>query len=169
MGIREATTPRLAVSGFSLVELTIATAIVSLGVGGLSLLLLLAMQGTFESRLRTLGVMHSASLHEVVALLPGAAHLFEGAGGGHPGCRTGQYCLPPEMAGSLLESWQQRVERDFPAGSSVVCRDSSPDDGRASNPACDGAGGAVIKLFWQEPGDGPEPAHRRDVRRLPLP
>lgn len=131
--------------GFSLIELTIATAIFSLGMGGLSLLLLLAIQGTVESRLRTLAVIHGASLQEASALYSAA------------------------LAGSFMESWQQRVEKDFPAGSGVICRDSSPDDGNSRDPACDDNGAVVIKVFWEEPGDDSTPVDRRQVRVLPLP
>mgnify|MGYP006992422190 CR=1 FL=1 len=48
-----------------------------------------------------------------------------------------------------------------PGGSGVVCLDSTPDDGTATEPACD-SGGAMfaVKVFWKERGE---------VARLVLP
>jgi hypothetical protein len=51
--------------------------------------------------------------------------------------------------------WQFELEKNLPGAAALVCRDGTPDDGRAGEPACDGAGPAVVKVFWAD-------AHRAD-------
>jgi type IV pilus assembly protein PilV len=158
------------VRGFSLVELTVATAIFSLGIGGLSLLFLLALQGTLESKFRVAAVSQAASLQEMMWLAPEgrAAFMAPGESPAEPACDGGALCTPELMAGSMLESWQRQLESGIPSGRGLVCRDSTPSDGTPSEPACDGIGTPVIKVFWEEPGNDGAVAHR-SVRALPLP
>ena len=66
--------------GFSLVELTIATALFSLGMGSLSLLYLLSVQGALEAQLRTSAVTTANSLSEMAMVAPDARERFI-----HPG------------------------------------------------------------------------------------
>ena len=68
-------------------------------------------------------------------------------------CGVASSCTPTRMA--LLDYWQwsTAIAAQLPGGSGVVCLDSTPDDGTAAAPACDGAGAAyVVKLFWSERG-----------------
>ena len=66
-------------------------------------------------------------------------------------CGVASSCTPTRMA--LLDYWQwsTAIAAQLPGGSGVVCLDSTPDDGTADAPACDGAGTAyVVKVFWRE-------------------
>lgn len=155
--------------GFSLIELTIALAIFSTGLGGLSLLLMLAVQESTVSQVRNAAVVQAASLAEAIRL---------NAAGGEEylsrpvknDCLDGLVCDPAQMASAALFDWQQRLSQRIPGAVGLVCLDSTPLDGRPDETACDGAGGMVIKVLWQEPGGNGEPAIRdqRVVRRLPL-
>jgi type IV pilus assembly protein PilV len=71
-----------------------------------------------------------------------------------PGCGTASACTPANM--TLLDhaQWAVALGNELPSGTGVVCRDSTPDDGTAAAPACDGAGAMhAIKVFWREKGD----------------
>lgn len=154
-------------SGFSLVELTIAAAIFSTGLGAFSLLLLLSVQGTAESSLRTLAVQQARALSDSIMLVPGALSGFQEPAPGST-CPTGNECAPSDMASSSFLAWHRKLARELPGGSGLVCRDGTPEDGTAANPACDGGGSLVVKVFWTEPGDDGSPRGRRTVSRLPL-
>ncbi len=154
--------------GFSLVELTVAVAIFSMGIGSFSLLLLLALQGTLESRLQSVAVSQVRSLAESVEMLPTVAGNFPQASSS-PACLQGSVCTPMQMAAATLQQWQAQLAREIPGGRGTVCRDSTPADGSVRDARCDGAGDRVVKVFWTEPGaSGHEIEDRRMVARLPL-
>ena len=154
-------------SGFSLIELTIAAAIFSTGLGAFSLLLLLAIQGTVESGLQTVAALHARSLAESVRLTPGAVPAFENPSA-ESDCPVGSVCMPAQMAAASFLHWRRQLARQLPGGSGLICRDGTPEDGTAANPACDGGGYLVVKVFWREPGDNGVSQERRSVSRLPL-
>lgn len=71
-------------------------------------------------------------------------------------CGAVNPCTPARMAALDYWIWSSAVAAQLPGGSAVVCVDSTPDDGSAAAPACDGAGaGFAIKLFWTERGGDP--------------
>jgi prepilin-type N-terminal cleavage/methylation domain-containing protein len=132
-------------SGFSLIEVIIAAAIFSTGLGGLSLLLLTAVMGTAEAS------------HQTIAS-PGAEP-----------CMVGDDCSSEQLAYADIDHWLGELARELPRGSGLVCRDSTPDDGHSADPACDGTGNLIVKVFWMElrhQGDE-DGGLRRLVARLP--
>ena len=156
-------------SGFSLIELSVATAVYSMGLGGMALMLLLALRGTTGARLDMVAAMHAGSLAETIAMTSDAAGHFLTATADAASCDAGQACSLEEMAAAGLASWRRRLAEDLPRGAGLVCRDGTPDDGDAASPACDGAGGRVIKVFWEMPAaEDDAPAKGRHVLRLPL-
>jgi len=156
--------------GFSLVELTVATAIYSMGLGSLSLMLLLAVRGTSDAGFETTAAVQAASLAEMILMTSDASghYALPSAPGTGP-CDAAQPCSAEEMAAWQLATWQRRLAIGMPAGRGLVCRDATPDDGSADDPACDGEGRDVIKVFWQQPPGAAEaePVPARQVLRLP--
>jgi type IV pilus assembly protein PilV len=156
--------------GFSLIEVLVAAVIFSLGLGGLSLMLLNSAQGSLSARNQTTAAMHAASLAELILLNP--------ASSGHyinPSTRPGGNCLAPEAcsgaawAAGNLARWQYQLQRSLADATGLVCLDATPEDGDAAEPDCDGNGLAVVKVFWVESrhfGDGDD-GRRRAV--LPIP
>ena len=160
--------------GFSLLEVTAATAILSMGLGGLSLMMMTAVRGTAEARYVSVAALQAASLAELIAMNPDAVgHYVEPPSGDFSACDLGVSCSPAEMAASHIDAWLGQLRGNLPQGRGLVCFDGSPDDGSAQQPACDGDGGPVVKIFWEEPGGGEDQAeadgHRRVVARLPEP
>jgi type IV pilus assembly protein PilV len=155
--------------GFSLVELSVAAAIYSMGLGSLSLLLLLAVHGTTGARQDTVAAMHADSLAEMIAMSSDAVgHYVYPAGAAT--CDPPATCPAAALAAANLAAWQELVAADLPQGAGTVCRDLTPADGNAGDAACDGSGAPVVKVFWQTPGEsGPAAEDHRQVARVPLP
>jgi type IV pilus assembly protein PilV len=160
--------PRQA-KGFSLIEVVIAIAVFSTGLGGLSLLLMLAIQETAASHWQAAAASRAQSAIEWIRTVPSRPLPTPAAGYGP--CLHGDVCPPEAMASAAISHWQQDVATLLPGGAGILCLDATPDDGNASEPACDGAGERVAKVFWTEPATGgrPGPEARRIVTVLPLP
>ena len=115
--------------GFSLVELTVATAIYSMGLGSLSLMLLLAVQGTSEARLDTTAAAQAGSLAESILMTSDAAgHYALPPAAGAISCDHPRTCSVGEMATWQLDTWRRQLAAELPAGRGVVCQDATPAD-----------------------------------------
>ena len=58
-------------------------------------------------------------------------------------------CTPAQLAGADVAEWQSEIATQLPGGSGIVCLDSTPDDGSAATPLCDGVGNVIaVKLWW---------------------
>ena len=159
--------------GFSLIELSMAMAIFSMGLGGLSLMMLVAIKGTTSADHQTIANMHSSSLAEMILMNSDAVgHYINPLPGQLAACiGADQSCSQDEFAAGFMLDWEAQLATDLPNGMGLVCHDGTPDDGDADMPSCDGSGGTVIKVFWQEASDdGNEVVSKqRLVSRLPVP
>ena len=155
--------------GFSLIEVVIAIAVFSTGLGGLSLLLMLAIQETTAAHWQALAASRAQTANEVFLTLPATA--LPTTASGLERCLMGDVCSPEDMTAAALYRWQQDVAAMLPNGAGVLCLDATPDDGEASEPGCDGSGERVVKVFWTEPATGGRAGEepRRIVAVLPLP
>lgn len=120
------------------------------------MMLLTAIYGTTEARHQTVATIQASSLAEMIAMSSDA---------------YGHYIHPPDsdMAIGNMNFWQTQLRNELPGGDGLVCRDSTPDDGNADDPSCDGSGAVVIKVFWAESRheDPEDSGQRRLVSRLP--
>ena len=58
-------------------------------------------------------------------------------------------CTPAQLAAADVGEWQSEIASQLPGGTGVVCVDSTPDDGAAAAPDCDGVGNVIaVKLWW---------------------
>ena len=137
--------------GFSLVEVLVAAIVFSLGLGGLSLMLLTAAHGSVEAQNQTTAAMQAASLAELILLNPAATgHYINPQEEMGAGCFAPEVCTGAAWAAGNLARWQHELEQNLAGATGTVCLDSTPLDGRAADPACDGDGGTVVKVFWLE-------------------
>lgn len=156
-------------TGFSLIELSMATAIFSMGLGSLSLMMISSIQGTAEARHRTEATTQAASMAELIAMSSDAiGHYINPVDSDKTAC-DGIYCDSETMAGGNITFWHDQLSRELQGSSGYICRDGSPEDGTLEDPACDGTGAVVVKVFWeetrhQETEDG---GQRRVISRLP--
>ncbi len=68
-------------------------------------------------------------------------------------CGAINSCTTARMAELDFYLWNTAVAQELPGAAGVVCIDSTPDDGTAAAPDCDGAGTTfAVKVFWQERG-----------------
>ncbi len=129
--------------GFSLVEVVVATAIVSVGLAGLALLLLASVQGTAAARHRTTAVLEAESLGASIALAPDAAVAED------PATTTGDACEGPGdcEANVFLEvnqaGWSERLGATLPSPHVSLCT-------TADALAC-GDFSPGVRLDWAEP------------------
>jgi len=159
-------------SGFSLVELTVATAIFSMGLGGLSMMLLAAIQGTSDARFQTMATAQASSLAEMILMNSDAVGHYVNPSPANPeSCLHDQLCTPFDLASAHMSAWQLQLGSGLPGGKGLVCLDSTPDDGLADDPSCDGVGSPVIKVFWEESRkvDEENGGSQRVVYRLAFP
>ena len=160
---------RVIQSGFSLVELSVAMAVFSMGLGSLSMMLLAAVHGTAEARHQTVATIQVSSLAEMISMSSDAyGHYINPSDSDKAAC-TDTFCDSKAMSANNMILWQAQLRNELPGGKGVVCRDSTPDDGDPGNPSCDGSGTVVIKVFWVEPRhkDSKDNGSRRLVSRLP--
>jgi type IV pilus assembly protein PilV len=58
-------------------------------------------------------------------------------------------CTPTQLAAADVGEWNSEIASQLPGGTGVVCVDSTPDDGAAAAPDCDGVGNIIaVKLWW---------------------
>ena len=160
---------RISQTGFSMIELTLAVAVFSMGLGSLSMMMLASVQGTAEARHSTVATTQACSLAEMIAMQSDAfGHYVNPPGTEMPACDD-DFCRGGALAAANMSAWNRQLSREIPGSNGLVCRDSTPDDGDTSDPACDGNGALVIKVFWTEPRHrkDADDGQRRVVSRLP--
>lgn len=158
-------------SGFSLIEVAVAAAIFSMGLAGISLLMLTAVMGTAEAGHHTVASTKASSLAEMIALNSYASgHYINPLPPEDYACVDDESCSGGRLAAEELGAWQRELAAELPGGRGLVCRDSTPDDGHSADAACDGEGGMVVKVFWLESRnlDDEDGGLRRLVARLSL-
>lgn len=131
-------------AGFSLIEVVVATAIVSVGLAGLALLLLASVQGTAAARHRTVATLHAESLGEAVTLTPDAAAPgAEPAGEAVDACAGPGECTALAFRDAMRSDWTVALETDLPSPAASLCT-------AADAFAC-GELAPGIRLDWFEP------------------
>ena len=133
--------------GFSLLEVLVAAAVMGSGLAGLAALLL------------------AGSMTASVQLAPSGVAAFI-----HPGedafCPLATVCMPDRFASASVAEWRDRIANSLPGGQGVVCFDSTPWDGTAGDPSCDGAPPLAVKVFWTGPPSA-RSASQRVVQVVP--
>jgi type IV pilus assembly protein PilV len=151
--------------GFSLIEVLVSIMVLSFGMLGVASLLAASLSGSHTSSLRTQAIVLANDLadrmraNRATAVAAGPNN-YGGIAPAENRCRATHYthrhavpvtCTPVQLAADDLFDWLAQITAALPGGTGVVCIDSTPEDGTAAAPACDGVGGAyAIKEFWNE-------------------
>src|SRR5439155_8880657 len=137
--------------GYVLLEALIAVAIAAVGFIGAARMqtLGLAMNNSTQVRQKAalLGYQMADRIRANQAGV--SAHAYDLAAAGDTGClaaATG--CTPGQLAGADIAQWQAEIAAQLPGATGVVCLDSTPDDGDALTPQCDGAGNTIAVKLW---------------------
>jgi type IV pilus assembly protein PilV len=148
---------RRAARGVSLIEALIAVLLLSLSALAFAALQLRGLSGNASAMWRSKAVQMTLEMADRMrANQPGVSagaydSLLEP--GSAPNCGTSSACTPAQTAALDYASWSVAAGHELPGGSGVVCVDSTPDDGTAGAPDCDGSGGTyAVKVFWSERG-----------------
>ncbi len=140
-------------SGFSLIEVLVASTVFSLGLAGFAALLLASIIGSSEARREGIASMAAASLAEQIRLNPVAMNRYLNPPKNISRICTGKVlCSPEQQADYDFRLWQLELADRIQNARGLVCRDGTPEDGIEGNSHCDGTGPLVIKIFWRSRG-----------------
>jgi type IV pilus assembly protein PilV len=145
---------RRADAGYVLLEALIAVVVAAVGFVGAARLQTLGLainnSGQARQKATLLGYQMADRIRANQAGV--TAHAYDRPEAGETGClavATG--CTPAQLAAADLGEWQAEIRSQLPGGAGVVCLDSTPDDGDAGAPQCDGLGKVIaVKLWWSD-------------------
>lgn len=140
------------VAGYALIEALVAVLISCVGFIGAVRMQTLGMKMNTTSQLRQKAVLLTYQMTDRIR----ANRVGFGSGaydnpplGSNACMSTG--CTPALLAVADMTEWSNDITSQLPGASGVVCIDSTPDDGIASTPACDGVGNVLaVKIWWTD-------------------
>jgi type IV pilus assembly protein PilV len=140
--------------GYALLEALIAVLIAAVGFVGAARMqtLGLTMNNSTQARQKAtlLGYQMADRIRANQAGM--TAHAYDAPAAGATSCLySGSGCTPAQLAVADVAEWQADIASQLPAATGVVCLDSTPDDGDAVTPLCDGLGNVIaVKLWWTD-------------------
>ncbi len=140
-------------SGFSLIEVLVASTVFSLGLAGFSALLLASIISSAEARREGIASIAASNLSEQLRMNPVALDRYL-----NPPeyvsriCSDGAQCTPEQQADYDFRLWQLDLADSIQNARGLICRDETPEDGVSGDGHCDGTGPLVIKIFWRGQG-----------------
>ncbi len=141
-------------AGYALLEALVAVIVTSIGFIGAARLQTLGTSFNSSAGMRQRATLLVQQMTERMrANAPGtAARAYDRPVPGSTACLTGAAgCTPAELARADAAEWLAEVAAQLPGGSGIVCIDSTPEDGTAAAPACDGAGVVyAVKVWWTD-------------------
>ena len=154
-------------TGFSLIEVLVAAAVLGVGLAGLAALLLNGIASTASSLSRSSAALHAESMTELARISPlGASEFIKAVPVSTPACDTTSSCNPAEFARHSLWHWSQRVSQDLPGGSAEICTAAGSIETASGTTSC-GLPFAVVR--WSAPvARGGTTAPNRVFLGLPL-
>ncbi len=149
-------------SGFTLVEILVTLVIFAVGMLGVASMQINALTGLDGAQYRSVASLKASDIAERMRANPKGT--YAGVTAKHGDCRATHYsdvhatvstCGAAVIATDDLWDWNSELAARLPDGAGHVCRDSTPDDGTALAPACDGGVAAdgdriTIKIWWRE-------------------
>jgi type IV pilus assembly protein PilV len=141
--------------GITLIESLVAILLISMSALAYAALQLRGLSGNSSAMWRSKAVQLTLEMADRmranrVAVLAGSYDSLT-APSALPSCGSTTACTPTQTATMDYAAWSTTVGAELPTGSGVVCLDSTPDDGTAASPACDGLGTTyAVKVFWTE-------------------
>jgi type IV pilus assembly protein PilV len=148
-------------TGFSLLELLVTLAVLSVGLLGIGLMQVTGMAFTKTAYSRTQAMLLASDIADRIrANEPNAAAYVgtTGAVGATPGCSGGSICAGgAAMAASDMTDWTNRVDTELTGGSGTVyAQNSVPGQSCPSGSAATPVAAGFMRVFisWQERSNG---------------
>ena len=140
------------IAGYALLEALVAVVVASVGFIGAARLQTLGMKLNSSSQLRQKAVLLTYQMTDRIrANRTGfGAGAYNNPSTGSLTCLSSG-CTPAQLAVADMTEWSNDISGQLPGGSGVVCVDSTPQDGTAALPACDGIGAVLaVKVWWTD-------------------
>jgi type IV pilus assembly protein PilV len=138
--------------GYVLLEALIAVVIASVGFIGAARMqtIGLSMNNSAQARQKATLLGYQMADRIRANQVGVTAHAYDRPVAGDVACLVlASGCTPALMAAADVGEWQGEIATQLPTGTGVVCLDSTPDDGDADSPQCDGVGNLIaVKLWW---------------------
>ena len=141
---------RCSAAGYVLLEALVAVLVAAVGFIGAARLQTLGLAINNSAQVRQKAVLLAYEMADRVRAnqVGMTAHAYDTGAVGDAGCMT-LTCTPAALAGADIAVWNAEIAAQLPGGQGIVCVDSTPDDGTAALPACDGVGNVLaVKLWW---------------------
>jgi type IV pilus assembly protein PilV len=144
--------PRRSQGGYVLLEALVAVVIASVGLIGAARMQTIGLSMNNSAQVRQKATLLGYQMADRIRAnqVGVTAHAYDLPSAGAVACLaavTG--CTPALLAAADVGEWQGEISTQLPSGTGVVCLDSTPDDGDAAAPACDGVGNVfAVKLWW---------------------
>lgn len=139
-------------TGFTLIEVLVTLVVLSIGLLGVAALQAKSQQFSRNAYMHTQATVLAHDMLERMRANPAGlnAGFYDLPAAAEEGnCFSLTGCSLQEMAQNDMYEWSSAVANGLSAGTSVVCIDSSYDDGTSTAPACDGSGSTyVVKVWW---------------------
>lgn len=140
--------------GYALLEALVAVVVASVGFIGAARMQTLGIKMNASSQYRQKAVLLSYQMSDRVRANRAGfgAGSYNNPGIGSKSCLSDVAgCTPAQMAVADMTEWSEDIAGQLPGGTGVVCIDSTPGDGTAAAPACDGAGSVLaVKVWWTD-------------------
>ncbi len=143
--------------GFTLIEILVALLILTIGLLGIGGLQTKAQQYGRYSYLSTQATVFGHDILERARANPkGLLSGFYNKPNNqqHASCYSLTGCSVQEMAENDMYEWHTKITSTLPGGGSVICLDSTPNDGTPAETACDGLGLIYAAKVWWKLPDG---------------
>jgi len=160
-------------AGFSLIEVLVASLVLSIGLVGVAGLQAVSLKNNQSAYMRS---QASALAYDLADRMRSNVNGAESGffdpeqAAANAQCSTPAGCSPQEMAENDLSEWLITLTGILPMGSGFVCIDSTPNDGAdAGDPQCDGNGTQTsIKIWWDDNRDGTINVTAANTERLSI-
>ena len=145
--------------GYALLEALVAVVVASVGFIGAARLQTLGMKMNSSAQTRQKAVLLTYQMMDRVRANRTGYGLgaYDNPVVGNKACLSGAGCTPAQLAVADMTEWSEDIAGQLPGGSGMVCVDSTPNDGTALAPACDGVGALptdrsvlVVKVWWTD-------------------
>lgn len=142
---------RAALAGYALIEALVAVIVASVGFIGAARMQTLGMALSNSAQSRQKATLLGYQMTDRIrANQLGLAGYNDPANNGATAC-LGSGCTPAQLAVADVAQWAAEVGATLPSATGKVCVDSTPEDGTAAAPACDGIGDVVaVKIWWTD-------------------